>query len=258
MASLRSYSWEIRSEICAVKTIDKTLRDEASTGIPKDIAPFFTGQQLMEGQEETLEFDVLGTAVQCAFSRKQGRHRLFLSPLKNKLLQLGIQVGDLLFFERDVAAAGRFYVSVLSQLNEVIAQSSPLKRLGEERGVYTTTRVGQEFFREQVSYAHSYRCCLSGIDDIKPSILIASHIKPWKLANSREKTDKFNGLLLAPHYDKLFDKGLISFSDDGKLILSNKLPDLVVQEWDLENKKLRTVYPQSSTYLGFHREYFKF
>lgn len=257
-AALRSYSWEIRSEICAVKTVDKTLRHEGSTGIPMDIVPFFTGQQLVEGQEQTLEFRVLGTTVQCTVSRKQGRHRLFLVPLKQKLLQLGMQIGDLLFFERDVTLPNRFNISVLNQKNEIVVQTYPSARLGEERAVYTTARVGQEFFREQVRFAYGYRCCLSELDDITPSILIASHIKPWRLATAEEKTDKFNGLLLAPHYDKLFDKGFISFSDDGELMLSDKLPDHVIQGWDLENKKLHTIFPQSAEYLGFHREHFKF
>lgn len=256
--ALRSYSWEVRSEICAVKTVDKTLRLEGSTGIPMDVAPFFTGQQLDEKQECTIEFSVLDTIAQCTVSKKQGRHRLFLVPLKQKLLQLGIQVGDLLFFERDVTVANRFNISVLNQNNEVIAQSFTQNRVGEEKAVYKNVRVGQEIFREQLKHVYGYRCCLSGIDDIAPSILIASHIKPWSLAKPAEKTDIFNGLLLAPHYDKLFDKGFISFSDDGKLILSKMLPDHVVQEWGLENKRLRTVYPQSAAYLGFHREYFEF
>lgn len=256
--TLRSYSWEIRSEICAVKTVDKTLRLEGSTGIPMDVAPFFTGQQLDEKQECAIELSLLGEVAQCTVSRKQGRHRLSLAPLKQKLLQLGIQVGDLLFFERDVTVANRFNISVLNQNNEVIAQSFSQNRVGEEKAVYKNVRIGQEIFREQLKHVYGYRCCLSGIDDTAPSILIASHIKPWSLAKPEEKTDIFNGLLLAPHYDKLFDRGLISFSDDGKLLLSKKLPDQVVHEWDLENKKLRTVYPQSAAYLGFHREYFKF
>ncbi|MEE2025357.1 HNH endonuclease [Alkalimonas mucilaginosa] len=257
-AALRSYSWEIRSEICAVKTVDKTLRVEGSTGIPMDVVPFFTGQQLDEKQECVIEFSFLDTVAQCTISRKQGRHRLFLAPLKQKLLQLGIQIGDLLFFERNVSVANRFNISVLNQKNEVVTQLSPQSKVGEERAAYRNVRVGHEIFRERVKRVYSYRCCLSGLEDTAPSILIASHIKPWSLAKPEEKTDIFNGLLLAPHYDKLFDKGLISFADDGNIMLSSQLPDQVVQKWDLENKRLHTVYPQSATYLDFHREHFKF
>lgn len=255
---LRSYSWEIRSEICAVKTVDKTLRYEGSTGIPMDVVSFFTGQPLVEGQEQTLEFSILDALVQCVISRKQGRHRLFLVPLKQKLIQLGIQIGDLLFFERDLVVAGRFFVSALSQKNEIVAQLSSFVPLGKESVVYTTARIGQEFFREQVRFTYNYRCCLSGIDDTKPSILIASHIKPWKESSGEEKTDKFNGLLLAPHYDKLFDKGLISFSDTGNIMFSPLLSNHLIQEWGLEGKKLTTVHRNTAAYLAFHRGYFGF
>lgn len=259
LVALRSYSWEILSEICAVKSVDKTLRAEGSTGIPRNVVPFFTGHQLMEGQEQTIEFSVLDTIAYCTISRKQDRHRLFLKPLKQKLIQLGVKIGDLLFFERDVVVLNRFNVSVLNQKNEVVIQtrSSPAPP-GGERNAYAILRKGQDIFRKRVQRAYGYRCCLSGIEDTAPSILIASHIKPWRLATPIEKTDVFNGLLLAPHYDKLFDQGLISFSDDGKLLFSNKLAEHIVQAWGLKNKALRIVHPQSVPYLNFHRNYFGF
>ena len=40
-------------------------------------------------------------------------------------------------------------------------------------------------------------------------ILIASHIKPWRVSNNNERLDVYNGLLLLPNLDKLFDKGYI-------------------------------------------------
>ncbi|WP_052750271.1 HNH endonuclease [Arsukibacterium sp. MJ3] len=258
MVSLRSYSWEVRNEFCAVKTVDKTLLDEGTTGIPLDIISFFTGGVLHERQEQHLEFSILGSLASCKISRKQRRHRLFLTPLKQKFFELGIRVGDLLFFERDLDVSSRFILSVLNQNNEAIILPPVTQMLGENRGTYTTFRVGHEFFSEQVRFAYSYRCCLSDVDDMQPSILIASHIKPWKLSNGREKADKFNGLLLAPHYDKLFDKGFISFSDAGLLMLSEKVPDNLIQKWGLDRKKLSTIYPQTLAYLGFHREFFGF
>lgn len=257
--TLCSFSWEIRSESCAIKTVDKTLRDEGRTGVPMDIVPFFIGQQLVEGQEQTLQFSILDMTAYCNVSRKQGHHRLSLVPLKQKLIQLGIQVGDLLFFERDFVVANRFNISILNQENEVLIQTdSSTVSPGAERIAYAIVRRGQDIFRERVQRAYGNRCCLSGIEDTAPSILIASHIKPWRLATPIEKTDVFNGLLLAPHYDKLFDQGLISFSDDGKLLFSKKLTKHVVQAWGLENKALRIVHPQSVPYLNFHRNYFGF
>src|SRR5690606_24476070 len=46
-----------------------------------------------------------------------------------------------------------------------------------------------------------------------------SHIKPWKDATNGERTDPNNGLVLSPLYDKLFDKHMISFDEDGKIML---------------------------------------
>ena len=51
--------------------------------------------------------------------------------------------------------------------------------------------------------------------------LIAGHIKPWRDSNNAEKIDGNNGLLFAPHVDRLFDKGWISFSDQGEILCAN-------------------------------------
>ena len=52
-----------------------------------------------------------------------------------------------------------------------------------------------------------------------PAYLIASHIKPWRLATNPERLSKYNGLMLAPQADYLFDRGFISFAD-GRLLIS--------------------------------------
>jgi hypothetical protein len=50
--------------------------------------------------------------------------------------------------------------------------------------------------------------------------LIASHIKPWRVSTNAERLDGENGLLLSPNIDFLFDRGFISFADDGALLIS--------------------------------------
>ncbi|MFY8062388.1 MAG: HNH endonuclease [Usitatibacteraceae bacterium] len=52
----------------------------------------------------------------------------------------------------------------------------------------------------------------SGID--LPELLVASHIKPWRDSSDRERLDSCNGLLLATHIDKAFDRYLLSFKED--------------------------------------------
>ncbi|MBO7381377.1 MAG: HNH endonuclease, partial [Neisseriaceae bacterium] len=50
-------------------------------------------------------------------------------------------------------------------------------------------------------------------------------LKPWRKSNDKEKLDINNGLLLCPTHDKLIDKGLITFSENGEIIISELLTD---------------------------------
>ena len=80
-------------------------------------------------------------------------------------------------------------------------------------------RVGQNFFRDTVLNAYDRRCCITGIDNA--AMLIASHIKPWKVSNiETERTNPRNGLCLNAFHDKAFDKGLITLDKHFKVVLS--------------------------------------
>lgn len=83
-------------------------------------------------------------------------------------------------------------------------------------------RIGQNLFREALIDYWLGRCAVSGLDVLP--LLRASHIKPWAVcASNEERLDVFNGLLLAPHLDALFDGGWISFADDGQMLVSEEL-----------------------------------
>lgn len=94
-------------------------------------------------------------------------------------------------------------------------QSSTATRLMLE------ARLGQGLFRQRV-VEYWKRCAVTGFDE--PSLLVASHIKPWRVANDHERLDTYNGLLLIPNLDKVFDTGHISFDEGGRIMLSAKLP----------------------------------
>ncbi len=83
------------------------------------------------------------------------------------------------------------------------------------------SRIGQGVFRYNL-IQYWKGCSISGSQLF--DILVASHIKPWRTSNNKERLDTFNGFLLLPNYDKLFDKGYISFNSDGKIIFSNYFP----------------------------------
>jgi len=82
-------------------------------------------------------------------------------------------------------------------------------------------RRGQGVFRSNVERVE-HACRLTGITN--PSLLIASHIRPWRLCSSaQERLDGMNGLLLTPDADHLFDRGFISFEDDGEVRVSERV-----------------------------------
>ena len=91
---------------------------------------------------------------------------------------------------------------------------------GQTRQVLAAQRIKQHFFRRAVLSTYRGRCCMSGLSESR--LLIASHIVPW----SRDKTNRLNpsnGLCLSAIHDRAFDKGLISLTDDLRVVLSSAL-----------------------------------
>ncbi|WP_054947167.1 HNH endonuclease [Novosphingobium sp. KN65.2] len=117
-------------------------------------------------------------------------------------------------------------------------------------------RRGQGRFKANVRL-NEKRCRLTGVSD--PHFLIASHIKPWRHCSDQEKLDGCNGLLLSPHVDRLFDRGLISFEDNGTVLKSSHLPAEVWSSWGLDDaKNVGPFKAAQSAYLAIHRSaYFK-
>jgi hypothetical protein len=89
-------------------------------------------------------------------------------------------------------------------------------------------RIGQGQFRKNVIkvWGKGEQCIVTGTS--LKDVLIASHIKPWKLSLTDERLAGWNGLLLVSHLDKLFDRFLISFNQMGGIISSRRL----VAHWD--------------------------
>lgn len=121
-----------------------------------------------------------------------------------------------------------------------------------ERIAITRARVGQGIFREKlISYWSG--CSISSFSHY--NILMASHIKPWRVSDNQQRLDVFNGLLLLPNFDKLFDKGYISFANNGKIIFSSYLTmsDRVLLGMD-DSIHLLKVDLEHIPYLKYHRE----
>jgi HNH endonuclease len=82
-------------------------------------------------------------------------------------------------------------------------------------------RIGQDVFRDALMDYWGGRCPLTGITE--SALLRASHIVPWSDCNDEQRLDVHNGLLLSALWDAAFDKGLVSFDDDGILRVSTSL-----------------------------------
>lgn len=127
------------------------------------------------------------------------------------------------------------------------------------REAITKIRIGQSQFRNDLLKSDRSNCIMTGISN--PDLLIASHIKPWKESNNEERLDSNNGILLTPTFDKLFDKFLITFNENGNVIWSqNRLDE------DTRNKLIQAhpnltdisieIDNNNENYLEYHRAVF--
>ena len=116
----------------------------------------------------------------------------------------------------------------------------------------TKSRRGQGIFKANLRLVES-RCRITGVSNIKH--LRASHIKPWAASDNYEKIDGYNGLLLSPHVDHLFDRGFISFKDSGVLLVSKELNPKVLEQWSiLHSQNVGEFREAQCKYLDYHRQ----
>ena len=113
-------------------------------------------------------------------------------------------------------------------------------------------RIGQGDYRRKLLELCPF-CPITLISDDR--LLIASHIKPWVSSNEFEKTDPFNGFMLTPTFDRLFDRGFLSFTDDKRTILSPFLSNMTYSKLAISDNKLIPHLPIDGRemYLEFHR-----
>ncbi|MEP3671915.1 MAG: HNH endonuclease [Hyphomicrobiales bacterium] len=125
-----------------------------------------------------------------------------------------------------------------------------------ERDQVIQSRRGHGKFRDRTLSIEPF-CRVTGLAN--PNFLIASHIKPWRQCETaEERLDGNNGLMLAAHVDRLFDRGYLTFLADGTFILSPQLPNSVVEALRLPESDTVTCQAFSAsqaTYLDWHRQH---
>lgn len=102
-----------------------------------------------------------------------------------------------------------------------------IDKKGLDKEVPAKVRLGQSYFRKMVLANYANKCCVSGLNI--PQLLRASHIVSWA-ENVKHRMDPENGLCLSATYDAAFDKHLISFDDDYRMIVSKEIKDYYTNE----------------------------
>jgi putative restriction endonuclease len=120
-----------------------------------------------------------------------------------------------------------------------------------EKEAIVRSRVGQGRFRAALFDLWG-GCAITGVTN--DLILRASHIKPWRVSTNRERLSPYNGLLLLPHFDHLFDRGFIGFEPHGEMRVSPVLTRDDCEALHLEEGiALRRVPSQTEEFLQYHR-----
>jgi predicted restriction endonuclease len=120
------------------------------------------------------------------------------------------------------------------------------------RQALISARLGQGQFRVDLERRWNGRCALTDCGII--AMLRASHIKPWAKSSNHDRLNPDNGLLLAAHVDALFDCGLISFADDGRMIMSAQITD-DLKQLQLPERLRRKPTKEERPFLAYHRRH---
>lgn len=141
----------------------------------------------------------------------------------------------------------------IEPLREFEAQTRSMPRTTEvERA--RVERVGQDIFRSALMKYWGGVCAVLGVSE--PRLLRASHIKPWsECTTDAERLDVYNGLLLAAHLDAAFDAFLISFSEDGGILISATLSESDCKALGIHpDLRLSKIAPAHLPQLAWHRQ----
>lgn len=149
------------------------------------------------------------------------------------------------------AASALSLKSDIDELEEcLVSETNSAKRTVIETLI--KARQGQGSFRQKLLKLYP-SCPLTGLD-IEP-LLIASHIKPWSVCDDNERLCRFNGLMLAPNIDRLFDNGLITFDTDGTIKISPTIDSENQKRLGISPDMKLKIRPESEKYFEYHRNH---
>lgn len=191
-----------------------------------------------------------------------------VNPYKDPTPQKAEKFGLAFGFENDIAL--RKFLEQLSKVSDENSSTEDfMKKVNpvdvddnfdesttpSEKDVIIKARIGQGAYRKAL-LQYWKGCAVTSCK--REELLISSHIVPWRI-DKEARLDPFNGLLLAPTLDKAFDRGFISFNDDGSILLSSQLTTEDLKQLHLDSSlRLRGLDARHVPYLARHRsEIFK-
>ncbi|AVK84079.1 hypothetical protein C3943_11080 [Lysinibacillus sp. B2A1] len=133
------------------------------------------------------------------------------------------------------------------EMNEL--KVTPIEETEKEQIV--KSRIGQSSFKKAL-LSFEKKCKLCGVSE--EAFLIASHIKPWSISNHHERLDVDNGLLLCPNHNQLFDKGFISFLNNGQIVVSDSIDDNTRQFMHIQVTMKIKLTDRQKVYMQWHLE----
>lgn len=159
-------------------------------------------------------------------------------------------------FKKEIIKPSEFVFELrhdLGPIDDIIQAEFEFSSLPEtEKLSLTKARLGQGQFRENL-FKYWKGCAITNIT--KPDLLRASHIKPWRSSDNSERLDPYNGILLLPQYDLLFDRGYITFDENGFLEPSQAILKIPQEKLGIDFKvQLRKIQNEHLPFLEFHRE----
>ena len=200
------------------------------------------------------EFNVKNDRVRLRLESKMGSDMLSLKALRQKHLikntiqgaYKSVNYPELFLYIRQC-----FDEQDKCEINAYLTSLCENNDLNEtEKNILAKSRIGQGYFKKKLLHKYGSQCAICGLDS-KP-LLVGSHIKPWAEATSAERLDENNGQLLCVTHDALFDQYLITFDEDGHIVISKSLTE--------EQRKILQIYPtikinfikEEKHYIRFH------
>nr|WP_167405658.1 HNH endonuclease [Sphaerisporangium cinnabarinum] len=100
-----------------------------------------------------------------------------------------------------------------------------------ERLILASLRIGQHRFARSVLASWANECAFCGFslgEEAGPTLLRASHIKPWRNSDGKERLDVANGYAACAVHDAAFDAGLLTVNDELEVLVSHRLGRAIV------------------------------